>query len=216
MTLSLAPANLLSKQAQLQKRVIDLVFSALGLALLAPFLGLVALAIRLDSAGPVLYRQPRLGRGGKVFWMLKFRTMRVDADVELRESLLRDPALRAEYAEYQKLSNDPRITRCGRLIRRLSIDELPQLWNVLQGSMSLVGPRPLLMDQVALYTELIADYQSVAPGITGLWQISGRNLTNFQTRKELDREYFKRWSLWLDLKILAGTVGAVLRCVGAR
>lgn len=211
----LSSTDLFTNTAQLQKRVIDFVVSVLGLLLLGPFLLLVALAIRLDTPGPILYRQPRLGRGGRVFEMLKFRTMQADADTLLKENLLKDPALRAEYAEYQKFKHDPRITRIGRLIRRLSIDELPQLWNVFCGSMSLVGPRPLMLNQDELYTGIMAEYILVAPGMTGLWQISGRNLTSFQQRIEFDRQYFQSWSLWLDITILARTIGAVLRGEGA-
>ncbi len=195
--------------------MIDLIVSSLGLLFLSPFLVLVALAIRMDTPGPILYRQPRLGRGGKIFEMLKFRTMLIDADILLRENLLTDPAMKAEYAEFQKIKHDPRVTRVGRFLRRFSIDELPQFWNVLAGTMSLVGPRPLLLDQDKLYTAVMAEYIRVAPGITGLWQISGRNLTSFQTRIEFDRAYFHNWSLDLDISILARTVGAVLRAEGA-
>jgi lipopolysaccharide/colanic/teichoic acid biosynthesis glycosyltransferase len=213
--LTLSSIQLFSQAAQLQKRAIDLLVSALGMLFLCPFFALAALAIRLEAPGPILYRQPRLGRGGNIFEMLKFRTMLVGAETLLQEKMLNDPALRAEYAEFQKFKHDPRITRAGRLMRRLSIDELPQLWNVFRGEMSLVGPRPLMLTQGELYASAMPDYVRVVPGITGLWQISGRNLIPFQTRIEFDQQYFHAWSLWLDFRILARTIGVVLRGEGA-
>lgn len=207
--------NLLSHTAQIQKRIIDVLVSSLGLILLSPLLALVALAIRLDSPGPVFYRQRRVGRKGESIEMLKFRTMHVNADEVLREELLKNLELKTEWDQYQKLKNDPRITRVGRLIRRVSIDELPQLWNVFTGTMSLVGPRPIMLNQRELYGNAIADYVRVTPGITGLWQISGRNLTTFQTRTEYDMQYVLNWSVWLDIYILVRTIWVVLRCEGA-
>jgi lipopolysaccharide/colanic/teichoic acid biosynthesis glycosyltransferase len=131
------------------------------------------------------------------------------------EQLARDPAIRKEWDEYQKLRNDPRITRVGKFLRMFSLDELPQLWNVLTGEMSLVGPRPIMLNQREMYGETFEDYVQVAPGITGLWQISGRNQTTFDRRAELDEEYIQRWSLWLDVYILIKTVKIVFSRDGA-
>lgn len=149
-----------------------------------------------------------------IFEMLKFRTMLVDADTIHEQQLLCAPVLKREYDEFQKFKNDPRITRAGRLIRRLSIDELLHRWNVLTGSMSLVGPRPLMINQRDLYGKAGAETIRVVPGITDLRQISGRNLTSFQMCIELDMEYFHNWSVWMDVYILARTIWVVLRCEG--
>ena len=207
--------NLLNSWAQLEKRTIDLLGSILGLLFLAPFLGLTALLIRIDSPGGTFYRQPRLGRNGKVFNMLKFRTMYRNADQILTEKLAHDPFMHHEWVRYQKLRNDPRVTRMGRLLRKFSLDELPQLWNVLVGEMSLVGPRPMMTNQSVLYGVSYNEYTQVAPGITGLWQVSGRNKTTFARRAELDTEYIQRWSLWLDILILFKTIKVVLWQDGA-
>jgi Undecaprenyl-phosphate galactose phosphotransferase WbaP len=207
--------NLLNRSAQFQKRLIDILVAGGGLLALAPFLGVVALLIRLDSAGPVFYRQRRLGRNGGMLEVLKFRTMHPEAERILTEKLLEDPALREEWEKYQKLKNDPRITRVGRIIRRLSIDELPQLWNVFRGEMSLVGPRPIMLSQRGMYGKAFSDYVRVAPGLTGMWQISGRNQLSFQQRIDYDMQYILNWSVWLDIYILIRTIWVVLRCEGA-
>lgn len=207
--------TLLDRPAQLQKRLVDLLFSALGLALLSPLFALLAVLIWLDSPGPVFYLQKRLGRGGKVIHMLKFRTMHVQADELLERYLQENEAARRQWQEFQKLQPDPRITRVGRILRRFSIDELPQLWNVFAGEMSLVGPRPILPAQKPLYGEAFKDYARVTPGMTGLWQISGRNRLPFSRRVELDMHYVQNWSIWLDFYILLRTVWVVLRCEGA-
>jgi Undecaprenyl-phosphate galactose phosphotransferase WbaP len=207
--------NLLSPWSQLLKRTIDITAAALGLLFLSLPLALVCLLIRLDSPGPVFYRQPRLGRGGKTLSMLKFRTMHQHADQMLQQRLAADPALREEWRLYQKLKDDPRITRFGRWLRKFSLDELPQIWNVLIGEMSLVGPRPMMLDQKSLYGDEISDYVRVTPGITGLWQISGRNQTTFIRRAQLDCEYIQKWSVWLDIYVLILTVRVVLFREGA-
>ena len=150
------------------KRFIDILLSALGLIFLSPFFGLMALLIALDSRGGVFYHQPRLGRNGKTFHVIKFRTMYENAEKILERELKRDPELREEWDCYQKLKRDPRVTRVGGFLRRFSLDELPQLWNVFKGEMSLVGPRPMLIDQRRLYGEAYAEYVRVLPGITGL------------------------------------------------
>ncbi|HEX7119988.1 MAG TPA: exopolysaccharide biosynthesis polyprenyl glycosylphosphotransferase [Longimicrobiales bacterium] len=195
------------------KRAMDVAFAAVALLLISPLLAMIAVAIRLDSAGPVLFGQLRVGVGGKPFRMWKFRTMVPDADrmkpalAYLNES--GDPRL-------FKISHDPRVTRVGRWLRRTSLDELPQLINVLRGEMSLVGPRPFFPEDVKHYEPHHLERLTVLPGITGLWQVSGRSdVRDFEAVVNLDREYIRRWSLLLDLRILARTIPAVLRRDGA-
>jgi Undecaprenyl-phosphate galactose phosphotransferase WbaP len=207
--------NLLSLPSQVFKRVTDLVTSVLGLIVLSPFLGLIALAILIDAPGRVFYRQKRLGRHGREFTLLKFRTMHLNADQVLQAQFKRNPGLKQEWDRYQKLKNDPRITRMGRWLRKFSLDELPQLWNVVLGEMSLVGPRPIMVDQRELYGDTFKEYIQVAPGMTGLWQVSGRNQTTFARRAELDDEYIQRWSQWLDIYILLKTVTVIFGKNGA-
>jgi exopolysaccharide biosynthesis polyprenyl glycosylphosphotransferase len=195
------------------KRVLDLAGSGIGLVVVAPAMLAIALAIKLDSAGPVLFAQERLGLGGRTFRMLKFRTMRQGADEEKRRlahlNHTGDPRL-------FKIPRDPRVTRVGRWLRRWSLDELPQLWNVFVGAMSLVGPRPFFGSDLATYEDHHFQRLGAKPGITGLWQVSGRSsLVDFEDVVRLDREYIERWSLWLDLQILALTIPAVLRRTGA-
>lgn len=197
------------------KRASDIVMSlpvALVAALLFP---LLALAVRLDSRGPILFRQRRVGRDGQEIHVYKFRSMYADAE----ERLANDPEMLATYlANGHKLpeGSDPRITRVGRFLRKTSLDEIPQFFCVLRGTMSMVGPRPVLPSELpVLYEELEPSYCAVKPGITGLWQVSGRsNITNRQ-RAELDARYVEEWSLWLDIKILLRTIPAVLRADGA-
>jgi len=208
--------NLLNRGEQWLKRSMDIVGALLGMVLLSPLWGLLALLIRLDSKGPVFYRQTRIGKGGRPFQMLKFRTMIPNADQVLADLLAKDPALRREWETYQKLKDDPRITRLGRVLRRFSIDEFPQLWNVLKGEMSLVGPRPFFPEQRALYGDQgYVHYACVRPGITGMWQVSGRNRSEFADRAYWDEYYVRNWSIWLDIYILARTVWVVLRREGA-
>ena len=207
--------SLLSKWAQFLKMVIDKFIAFFGLLLLAPFFALAAVAIKLDSPGRVFYRQARLGKGGKTFRLLKFRTMYMNANEVLKSKLARNPVLKAEWENYQKLKEDPRITRVGRFLRKLSLDELPQLWNVFIGEMSAVGPRPIMPDQCELYGPYYKDYIQVTPGITGLWQVSGRNQTSFAQRAALDNEYIQRWSLWMDIFIFFKTIKVVLWQEGA-
>ncbi len=191
------------------KCVLDIAVSLTGLLVLMPLFGAIALLIALDSPGGVFYRQPRLGRDGLVFHLIKFRTMHQDADREL-DGLLLDPQRKDEWQHSQKLRNDPRVTRVGRWLRRFALDELPQLWNVLRGEMSLVGPRPLMVNQYNLYGAAYAMYVQVSPGITGLWQVSGGSRLSFARRAELDTEYVRHWSVWKDLDIALRTLKAVL------
>ncbi|HTP02115.1 MAG TPA: undecaprenyl-phosphate galactose phosphotransferase WbaP [Anaerolineales bacterium] len=207
--------NLLSPWPQFWKRLADITLSTLGLAFLALPFGIAALLIRITSPGGVYFRQKVLGRDGRPFEMLKFRTMYSNAAQLLIDMVQRDPEVRREWEAYQKLRHDPRITPVGRLLRKFSLDELPQLWNVLHGQMSLVGPRPMMTSQRGTYGEAFDDYVQVAPGMTGLWQVSGRNETTFARRAELDREYIQRWSAWLDMFILLKTVKIVFWHKGA-
>jgi Undecaprenyl-phosphate galactose phosphotransferase WbaP len=207
--------QLLLPGPRLLKRVLDLAATlALGLFSL-PVLALVAVAVKLDSPGPVFFAQTRIGKGGRKFRAWKFRTMVRDAEEVLERYLLEHPELREEWLQDQKLRQDPRVTRVGRFLRRTSLDELPQLWNVLRGEMSLVGPRPIVDAEVPRYGPRFALYAQVLPGITGLWQVSGRNDTTYEERVELDSYYVRNWSPWLDLYILARTVWVVLTARGA-
>lgn len=192
-------------------RIICLLSAPIALAL-----GLViAVLIKLDG-GSVFYSQRRVGLGGRSFNCLKFRSMVPDADARLQDVLARDPVAWAEWQNYQKLARDPRITPIGKLIRATSLDELPQLINVWRGEMSVVGPRPIMTDQIALYGEHFVDYCALRPGITGLWQIAGRNNCTFAERIRLDMEYARTWSLLRDIQIIFLTIPAVLAGKGAR
>jgi Undecaprenyl-phosphate galactose phosphotransferase WbaP len=207
--------NLLNPWSQAFKRFIDVLASFSGMLFLAPLLGLIAIWIKLDSPGGVFYRQARLGRNGQPFNLLKFRTMHQDADQILIDELDKDESLKKEWDSFQKLKDDPRITRVGRFLRRFSLDELPQLWNIARAEMSLVGPRPMMPNQRDLYGEPFGNYVRVTPGITGLWQVSGRNQTTFARRAELDNEYIQCWSIWLDVYILIKTIKVVFWQKGA-
>jgi lipopolysaccharide/colanic/teichoic acid biosynthesis glycosyltransferase len=178
-------------------------------------MGCIALLIALDSPGGVFYRQRRLGKGGREFNLLKFRTMYRGASLVLSAYLQKNPERREEWNKFQKLTDDPRITAFGHFLRRFSLDELPQLWNVLIGDMSVVGPRPIMVNQRELYGTNFQHYVRVLPGITGMWQISGRNHTSFATRTEFDVGYVMNWSIWVDVYIIVRTVWVVLRRDGA-
>jgi Undecaprenyl-phosphate galactose phosphotransferase WbaP len=207
--------SLQDRWAQFQKRQIDVLAAGLMLLLFAPFFLLIAILIHLDSPGSALFIQRRLGKGGKPFRMLKFRTMYSNAEEVLSSVLAYDPTLKVEWDCYQKLKKDPRITPIGRVLRRFSIDELPQIWNVFIGEMSLVGPRPILPEQLEMYGNQFDHYARVTPGMTGLWQVLGRNKTSFSRRAELDVHYVMNWSIWLDVYILARTVWVVAFHCGA-
>ncbi|MEM7313374.1 MAG: undecaprenyl-phosphate galactose phosphotransferase WbaP [Planctomycetota bacterium] len=200
---------------RLVKRAMDVGLVALGSLVALPVMTLIAIVVKLTTKGPVLYSQERPGVGGKRFRVWKFRTMRVDADKALEKYLAKHPELREEWETNTKLRNDPRITRIGRILRKTSLDELPQLWNVLVGEMSLVGPRPLLEEDVAKYDDSFALYSRVKPGLTGLWQVSGRNNTTYAERIRLDVYYVRNWSVWMDLHILVRTIKTVLLGEGA-
>lgn len=197
------------------KRTLDLVFGALLTLAALPAMVLIAAAIELDSRGPLLFKQGRIGYDGRHFKCWKFRTMVQHADEKLEAHLKRRLELREEWEASHKLKDDPRTTRVGKLLRKHSLDELPQLWNVLKGEMSLVGPRPIVDAEAAHYQDAFALYKSVRPGISGLWQVSGRSDTGYNTRVSLDSYYVRNWSVWLDLYILARTPIAVFSRDGA-
>ena len=192
------------------KRALDIVGAGLGLVVLAPFFLIVAMMVRADG-GPAFFAHQRVGRGGKLFGCLKFRSMVIDSQARLEDLLANDPAARAEWDATRKLKNDPRITRIGRFLRSTSLDELPQLINVLRGEMSLVGPRPVQEAEIdRYYGASAAHYMAVRPGITGLWQVSGRSETSYESRVALDVAYVSRPSLLADIAILLRTPVAVL------
>jgi undecaprenyl-phosphate galactose phosphotransferase len=196
------------------KRAFDLVVGGLLFVLVAPLFGLLCWQVA-RTGRPVFYRHERIGRGGRPFGCLKFRTMVPDAAAVLAAHLAARPAARAEWQQDRKLKDDPRITRIGAWLRRTSLDELPQLLNVLRGEMSLVGPRPVVAEELARYGDNIVYYVESTPGLTGLWQVSGRNDLDYRRRVHLDCWYVKNWSLWCDLVILIKTPRAVLRGNGA-
>ena len=206
--------NLARKGPRLLKRVFDVTASLLLLCLLAPFLAWIAIRIRL-SGGPAIFTHARVGRDGRVFPCYKFTTMVPDADQVVQQLLETDPQARREWEREFKLKNDPRVTRLGQALRKTSLDELPQIWNVLKGDMSLVGPRPVVPEELQRYGDDRSFYLQVRPGITGLWQISGRNDVDYGYRVSLDTWYVRNWSLWYDLAILMKTVSVVLGRKGA-
>jgi Undecaprenyl-phosphate galactose phosphotransferase WbaP len=207
--------NLLNPLSMLVKRCEDLLISGMSLVFLSPLVALISLLISVDSPGGIYYRQDRLGKGGKIIKLLKFRTMYSNGDQIFDEKLKNDPSLRLEWKKYQKLKVDPRVTRIGAILRKFSLDELPQIRNIFKGEMSLVGPRPIMISQIEMYGPAYHDYCQIKPGITGLWQVSGRNQTTFTRRAELDMEYIQRWSLWLDIYIIFQTIKEILARNGA-
>lgn len=206
--------NLRYWPARLLKRVFDL-FTALALLAVGwPVLLYLGWRIRQDG-GPAIYAHKRVGQSGKVFACYKFRSMRVDAEEQLRDLLASDPALRVEWEKEFKLKDDPRVSPIGHFLRRTSLDELPQLLNVIKGEMSLVGPRPVVRKELEKYGDDVDYFLMVRPGMTGLWQVSGRNDSNYDTRVYLDTWYVKNWSLWYDIAILFKTIRVVLKREGA-
>jgi exopolysaccharide biosynthesis polyprenyl glycosylphosphotransferase len=195
----------------IMKTLLDTFLSIGALLVFLPVMAAIAIAIRLDSSGPIFHLRRVVGVGGKAFNALKFRTMYVDAD----ERLSRDPELRREFELNHKLKNDPRVTRIGRFLRRTSLDELPQLINVLFGQMSLVGPRMITAEERARYGKWRMNLSTVKPGITGLWQVSGRSDVSYEERVMLDMNYIRNYSIWFDLQILWQTIPAVLKSRGA-
>ena len=196
-------------------RIFDIVLSALGILFLAPVMVAVALIVYLEDGGPILFSQSRLGFGGKTFRCLKFRSMCTDAEARLVSVLENSPEAREEWERDHKLKNDPRITAIGAVIRKLSLDELPQLFNVLRGDMTLVGPRPIIQAEVWRYGSRFKHYCAVRPGLTGLWQVSGRSDASYRSRVAMDVIYAQRRGPLLDIKIILATVPAVLLSRGS-
>jgi undecaprenyl-phosphate galactose phosphotransferase len=196
------------------KRAFDMFAAAFFGVLLSPLILIIVLMIRNDGE-PVLFRHKRIGQNGRVFHCLKFRTMIHNAEQVLRDVLRDHPELRDEWIRNHKIRNDPRITPVGRFLRLTSLDELPQLWNVMQGDMSLVGPRPVVREELLRYGRNVAHYLAVRPGLTGLWQVKGRSDTSYRRRVAMDTYYVLNQGIGLDLRILAATTGAVWRRAGA-
>jgi Undecaprenyl-phosphate galactose phosphotransferase WbaP len=202
--------NLLDPWAQRAKRMLDIVATLIGGALILPLILSLCLLVRMESRGPVFYKDQRMGRNGRLFSCVKFRTMVLDAEDLLQQLLAEDEKLRNEYLKYHKLRDDPRVTRVGRFLRKTSLDELPQLWNVLRGEMSLVGPRPYLPRESEDIGKTQKEILRVTPGITGPWQVAGRNHTSFSERVHMDASYVRDWSIWLDILLLADTAWCLL------
>ncbi len=196
-------------------RCLDLTICSLALLFFAPLMALIALAIRLTDAGPLMFKQQRIGKGGELFPCYKFRTMLVDAEDVLAAMLASDPATRAEWARDHKLRNDPRVSTIGNLLRRTSLDELPQLFNVLKGQMSIVGPRPITDRECVRYGRHFKHYLAVRPGITGVWQVSGRSSTTYRRRVACDIVYARTRSIATNVRIIAVTIPMVLLARGA-
>jgi Undecaprenyl-phosphate galactose phosphotransferase WbaP len=207
--------NLLDPLQKSVKRLLDLTLIFVAAPLLAPFVVVLAILIKLDSVGPILYSQKRVGFDGKEITIWKFRSMSSNAKEELAQLLEQDPSSKREWEENFKLKNDPRVTRFGDILRRTSLDELPQIWNILRGEMSMIGPRPIVQDEIPLYGKEFEIYKQVLPGLTGMWQISGRNDLPYRERVNLDIYYVQNWSIWLDIHILMHTVWTVLEGRGA-
>ena len=197
------------------KTMFDFVVTLVGTILISPLLLFIALWIYKDSPGPVIFKHMRIGKNGKPFPCYKFRSMCVDAKAKLEELLQNDPEVKAEWEHGFKLKNDPRVTKSGAFLRKTSLDELPQIFNVLKGEMSLVGPRPIIQEELERYGEYAGDYLMVKPGITGMWQVSGRSDIDYTERVLLDSWYVRNWSIWIDLVMLFKTVAVVLFRKGA-
>lgn len=207
--------NLMLPMPRFIKRLMDLVASIIGGILLLPLFFYIAVAVKMSSRGPILYAHDRIGKDGKHFKAWKFRSMFENSSDVLEYHLEQHPDLRLEWEKDHKLRYDPRVTRIGRFIRKTSLDELPQIWNVIRGEMSLVGPRPIVTAEIVKYGPYYGLYTMVTPGITGLWQISGRNNTTYDERVQLDAYYVRNWSPWLDMYLLIRTIRIVLFAHGA-
>jgi Undecaprenyl-phosphate galactose phosphotransferase WbaP len=207
--------QLLHSGPRFAKRAMDIAMVTIGGLCILPVLVAIALLIKLDSKGSAFYMQRRLGQDGVRFKALKFRTMHGDADQRIAHLLEESAELRAEFEQYHKLADDPRITKVGRILRKYSLDELPQLWNVIKGEMSLVGPRPYLEKEIPDMQQKEAIVLRVRPGLTGIWQVTTRNESTFDERVNLDVEYVRNWSPWLDVYILARTFNVVVAGTGS-
>jgi len=207
--------NLAQRRNRLFKRIFDITATVIGGILILPVIAIVAILIYLDSPGPIVFGHKRVGQGGKEFPCYKFRSMVPNAQEALEIYLKENPEAREEWERDFKLKDDPRVTKIGKFLRKTSLDELPQLWNVLIGDMSLVGPRPIVRAEVEKYGEYINDFYLVPPGITGVWQVSGRSDTTYEERVLMDSWYVHNWSVWIDIVYLVKTVLAVLKGKGA-
>lgn len=197
------------------KRSFDIAAALAGIALLSPLFLMLVLLVKCSDGGKVIYGHRRIGRNGRVFRCLKFRTMVENGDEVLAAHLARNPQDRDEWTATRKLQNDPRVTRVGAVLRKLSLDELPQIFNILRGEMSFVGPRPVVRDELLLYGTAASFYLKSRPGLTGLWQVRGRNDVSYRTRVAFDRHYVENWSFVFDMKILIWTVPAVISSRGS-
>ncbi|HHH20599.1 MAG TPA: glycosyl transferase, partial [Nitratifractor sp.] len=201
---------------QLFQNMVNYLLALLLLPILLPIIGVISLLIKLESPGPVFFVHNRIGKNGKIIPVIKFRSMYQDAKERLEEMLKNDSAIRKEWESCFKLKEDPRVTKVGNFLRKSSLDELPQIFNVFKGEMNFVGPRPVIQDEIDNYYKEDAEYYyMVKPGITGLWQVSGRSDTDYEFRVSTDRWYVTNWTLWLDIMILIKTVGVVLKRDGA-
>lgn len=198
------------------KRVTDVVVVAIAFLFLLPLMLLIAVIIRVSDGGPILFRHTRIGRDGVEFECIKFRSMDPNAEAQLPRILQENPEALAEWRANQKIDNDPRVTGFGKFLRKSSLDELPQIWNILRGEMSIVGPRPIVREEIDKYGDYFAYYCQVRPGMTGLWQVSGRSCTSYEKRVGLDVKYVLERSYLGDLKIMAMTIPAVLFSNGAK
>lgn len=203
------------KTENVSKRALDLFIAVPALIFLMPFMLFAAIMVRLVDGGPALFSQERIGRGGQTFRCYKFRSMITNSQEVLDQLLATDPAAAAEWAADQKLRNDPRITKIGAFLRKTSLDELPQLLNVIRGEMSIVGPRPIIQAEIPRYGRAFRDYTSVRPGLTGLWQVSGRNDTTYPERVEMDQTYARTNTVSGDIGIILRTIPAMLFSRGA-
>jgi exopolysaccharide production protein ExoY len=197
------------------KRVMDVAVAFPVLVFISPLLIAIYVLIKIFDPGPALFRQLRVGRDGEQFMVFKFRSMRVDAEVRLAQLLASDPAAQEEWTSYQKLRNDPRVTIVGRILRKTSLDELPQLVNILRGEMSVIGPRPVTSSEIHRYGSAYPFYTAVRPGVLGLWQVKGRNRLTYPERVALDVKYVTTWSIWQDFKIATMAIPVVLLGLGA-
>lgn len=202
--------NLLEWHSRAIKQSTDIIMSVIGIILLSPVLAVSAILIRLDSPGPIIFKQTRMGKNEKPFQLYKFRTMYIHSDEILKKALSKDKELQKEFDQYHKIRNDPRVTRVGRWLRRYSIDEFPQLFNVLGGDMSLSGPRPYLPSEKAEMKDCVKTILRVKPGISGWWQVLGRNDLDFNRRLEMDEYYIANWSIWMDIYIFMKTFSVIL------
>ena len=207
--------NLKSLPNRFVKRLFDMTVSILSMPLLLPLIGIIGVAIRLETPGPAIYSHDRIGKNGKTFRCYKFRTMQKDAEEKLKEILEKNEEVRTEWKKNWKLRDDPRITRIGGFLRRTSLDELPQIFNVIKGEMSMVGPRPYLLRELNTVGQQLHVICSTKPGITGLWQVSGRSNTGYEHRLKLDAWYVMNWSLWFDIAIIFKTIRVVAKMEGA-